>query len=153
MKILMVCLGNICRSPLAEAVLQQKASQAGLNWKIDSAGTYDMPMGKAPHPLSQKVALVHGIDICSQRSRRFTADDFLNYDRLYALSDDVMEEMKTIGANRYDPTKTALLMNEVFPGENLNVDDPWGGSESGFQQAYDLIAAACDSIIGRYKNN
>lgn len=152
MKILMVCLGNICRSPLAEAVLKHKAIQAGLNWKIESAGTYDIPMGKAPHAISQKVALSHGIDICSQRSRRFVAEDFDRYDRLYAMSEDVIDEMKTIGANRYDHTKTTLLLNEVSPGENLNIDDPWGGPESGFHEAYDLIASACDLIIERYKN-
>src|SRR5215203_4125415 len=80
MKILMVCLGNICRSPLAEGILQQKAYAAGLPWSIESAGTNSYHTGEAPHPLSQKVARLNGIDITKQRARRFTAADFETYD-------------------------------------------------------------------------
>src|SRR6187431_785324 len=76
MKILMVCLGNICRSPLAEGILQDKAWKAGLKWRIESAGTNNYHIGEAPHPLSQKVAKLNGIDICKQRKRKFVAEDF-----------------------------------------------------------------------------
>ena len=94
MKILMVCLGNICRSPLAEGILQEKAFKAGLTWTVESAGTNHYHTGEAPHPLSQKVAKLNGIDISHQRARRFKADDFDCYDRIYALAGDVMEEIK-----------------------------------------------------------
>ncbi|MCR6721450.1 MAG: low molecular weight phosphotyrosine protein phosphatase [Chitinophagaceae bacterium] len=97
MKILMVCLGNICRSPLAEGILQEKAFKAGLNWSVESAGTNGYHDGEAPHPLSQKVAQARGIDISCQRSRRFRAEDFDNYDRIYALAGDVMDEIRRIG--------------------------------------------------------
>ena len=94
MKILMVCLGNICRSPMAEGILQHKAREAGLNWIVESAGTNGYHDGEAPHRLSQKVALQNGINICQQRSRRFTAVDFLQYDKIYAMAEDVIYEMR-----------------------------------------------------------
>src|SRR5512138_2458905 len=86
MKILMVCLGNICRSPLAEGILQDKAWKAGLKWSIESAGTNGYHNGEAPYPLSQKVSRLNGIDISKQRSRKFVADDFDRFDKIYAMS-------------------------------------------------------------------
>ena len=93
MKILMVCLGNICRSPLAEGILQDKAFKAGLSWSVESAGTQNYHTGEPPHPLSQKVAKINGIDICHQRARKFVAGDFEVYDKIYALAGDVLDEI------------------------------------------------------------
>src|SRR5688500_14109060 len=100
MRILMVCLGNICRSPLAEGILRHKAQAAGLNWEIRSAGTNGYHVGEAPHRLSQKVAKLNGIDICEQRARRFEAEDMERYDRIYAMADDVIDEMKAIAGRK-----------------------------------------------------
>ncbi len=150
MKILMVCLGNICRSPLAEGILQEKAFTAGLTWSVESAGTHKYTAGEAPHPLSQKVARLNGIDICNQRARAFTASDFDVYDKIYALANDVMEEMKRIAGKKFDASKADLLMNELYPGKNMDVDDPWSGPESGYHEAYQLISKACDAIIKKY---
>jgi protein-tyrosine phosphatase len=152
MKILMVCLGNICRSPLAEGILQQKALQAGLNWTIDSAGTNGYHTGEAPHQLSQKVALYHGIDIGSQRSRRFTAADLERFDKIYALASDVMNDIKIIAGKEFKEDKVVLLMNELYPGKDLDVPDPWYGAEPGYHEAYDLIEKACEMIITNYSN-
>lgn len=151
MKILMVCLGNICRSPLAEGILQDKAFKAGLKWSVESAGTNSYHTGEPPHPLSQKVARLNGIDISQQRARRFTANDFEVYDKIYALAEDVLFEMKRIAGKKFDVTKTDLLMNELYPGENLEVPDPWYGPEPGYHQVYELISKACDAIIENYK--
>lgn len=150
MKILMVCLGNICRSPLAEGILQQKAFKAGLTWSIESAGTNNYHTGEAPHPLSQKVARLNGIDISKQRARRFTADDFAVYDKIYALAEDVLDEIKRIAKNKFDAGKTDLLMNELYPGKNMDVPDPWYGPEPGYHEVYTLIDKACDAIIEKY---
>ncbi len=150
MKILMVCLGNICRSPLAEGILQHKATKAGLKWVIESAGTNGYHTGQAPHKLSQKVAKLNGIDICGQKSRQFVKADFNNYDKIYAMADDVIEEMKIIGQEKYDPAKVDLLLNESFPGKNQSVPDPWDGPEPGYHETYKLIDAACDAIIRKY---
>ena len=84
MKILMVCLGNLCRSPLAEGILQDKAWKAGLNWSVESAGTNGYHTGETPHYLSIKVAAANGIDISNQKSRRFTEADFEQYDYIYS---------------------------------------------------------------------
>src|SRR5215510_15835414 len=96
MKILMVCLGNICRSPLAEGILQEKAWKAGLKWSVESAGTNGYHTGEAPHRLSQKVAKSNGIDISKQRSRNFVPEDLKRFDKIYAMSIDVIDDMKRI---------------------------------------------------------
>lgn len=150
MKILMVCLGNICRSPLAEGILQDKAFGAGLTWSIESAGTNSYHTGEPPHHLSQKVARLNGIDISQQRARRFTANDFEVYDKIYALAEDVMDEMKRIAGKKFDAAKAELLMNEIYPGKNMDVPDPWYGPEPGYHEVFALIDKACDAIIEKY---
>lgn len=151
MKILMVCLGNICRSPLAEGILQAKAAAAGLNWQIDSAGTNGYHIGEAPHPLSQKVAKLNGIDISRQRARRFRATDFEEFDRIYAMAEDVIDEMKSIARQRFDASKVDLLMNELHPGKDLDVPDPWYGTEPGYHDVYAMISQACDKLIENHQ--
>ncbi|MEI9946183.1 MAG: low molecular weight protein-tyrosine-phosphatase [Chitinophagaceae bacterium] len=150
MKILMVCLGNICRSPLAEGILQQKAFDAGLNWSIESAGTNGYHNGEAPHHLSQKVAKLNGIDISKQRSRRFTTEDIEVYDKIYALAEDVLYDIRRIAKNKFDPSKIDLLMNELHPGKNHDVPDPWYGPEPGYHDVYKMIDEVCDRIIEKY---
>ena len=146
----MVCLGNICRSPLAEGILQDKAFKAGLTWSVESAGTNSYHTGEPPHPLSQKVARMKGLDISHQRARRFIAADFENYDKIYALAEDVLDEIKRIAKNKFDGQKIDLLMNELYPGENRDVPDPWSGPEKGYHEVFSLIESACDVIIGKY---
>jgi len=146
----MVCLGNICRSPLAEGILQHKAWQAGLKWSVESAGTSGFQTGEAPHPLSQKVARQRGIDISQQRARKFEVEDFERFDKIYAMSQDVIEDMKRIAKNKFDEKKVELLLNELFPGKNMDLPDPWYGPEPGFHEAYKKIDEACDAIIRKY---
>lgn len=150
MKVLMVCLGNICRSPLAEGILQDKAFRSGLKWSINSAGTNGYHTGEAPHHFSQKVAKLNGIDISQQRSTKFTANDFELYDKIYVLAADVLDEVKKIAGKKFDPSKIDFLMNELHPGQNLDVPDPWYGTEPGYHEAYSLINKACDAIIAKY---
>jgi len=152
MKILMVCIGNICRSPLAEGILQHKAFNAGLNWSVESAGTHNYHTGEPPHRLSQKVAKMNGIDISQQRARRFTADDFVVYDKIYAMTEDILEDIKRIAKNKFDSNKAELLLNELHPGKNMPVPDPWYGTEPGYHEVYALMNDACNKIIEKYKN-
>jgi protein-tyrosine phosphatase len=151
MKILMVCLGNICRSPLAEGILQHKSRLAGLDWVVDSAGTNGYHVGEAPHHLSQKVARLHGVDISGQRARRFSGVDFDQYDKIYAMAGDVVEDMKRLAKKQFQAGKVDLLMNELLPGSNMDVPDPWYGTEPGYHEVYKMIDEACDIIISRYK--
>lgn len=147
----MVCLGNICRSPLAEGILQKKAFEAGLMWSVESAGTISQT-GEAPHPLSQKVARLKGIDICNQRARRFVAIDFDQYDKIYALSGDVLESIRRIAGKKFDPSKAGLLMNEVYPGRDIDIPDPYSGPEKGYHESYEMIDKACEAIIEKFEN-
>jgi len=151
MKILMVCLGNICRSPLAEGILQHKALKEGLLWTIDSAGTNGYHIGEAPHRLSQKVALQHGIDISKQRARRFVPADFTRFDKIYAMAEDVVEEMRLIAKKEFDPSKVDLLMNELYPNKNMDVPDPWYGTEPGYHEVFEMVDKACDKIVEKYR--
>jgi protein-tyrosine phosphatase len=151
MKILMVCLGNICRSPLAEGILNHKAERLGLDWQLDSAGTNNgYHVGESPHQLSQKVAQLHSIDISQQKARSFTAEDFDHFDKIYAMSKDVLADMKNIAKKKFDASKADLLMNELYPGRNMDVPDPWYGAEPGYHEVYHLIDNACEKIIERY---
>ena len=152
MTILMVCLGNICRSPLAEGILQQKCKEAGLNWKIDSAGTNGFHNGEAPHFLSQKVASMNGVYISDQQSRKFILEDFKRFDKIYEMALDVKEEIKEIGKDQYISSKVDLLMNEVYPGQNKEVPDPFYGGEDGYHRVYEMIETACDAIIKNHAN-
>ncbi len=150
MKILMVCLGNICRSPLAEGILRAKAAAAGLHWTIDSSGTNGYHAGEAPHRFSQKVARHNGIEICDQRAARFTAADIERYDKIYALAGDVLEEIRRIAKKPLDASQVDLLMNELHPGKNQDVPDPWYGPEPRYHDVYRMIEQACDAIIQQY---
>ncbi len=143
----MVCLGNICRSPLAEGILQHKAQLAGLNWTVDSAGTNGYHNGEAPHPLSQKVARINGIDISHQQSRMFTAEDMNRFDKIFAMAKDVRTEMKRIAGKHWKPEKVELILNVLEPGANLDVPDPWYGPEDEYHEVFELLDKACQSLI------
>lgn len=146
----MVCLGNICRSPLAEGILQDKVNAAGLNWTVDSAGTNGNHVGEPPHPLSIKVAKLNGLDISGQRSRRFTREDLNRYDKIYAMAIDVAGDIKRIAGKEFNEQKVDLFLNELYPGQNRDVPDPWYGPEPGYHEVYAIIEAACESIIRKY---
>ena len=148
----MVCLGNICRSPLAEGILQDKAFKAGLDWSVDSAGTNHYHTGDAPHPLSQKVAKMNGIDICNQRARNFVAEDFEVFDKIYALAADVLNDIRRIAKKKFDAGKVDLLMNELYPGKNMDVPDPGFGPEPGYHEVYKMLDKVCDAIIDKYSS-
>ena len=153
MKILMVCLGNICRSPLAEGILTHKAQKAGLNWELDSAGTSAHNPGCAPHHLSQKVARNFNIDICNHQCRHFTKSDMDNFDKIYVMDEDNYYEVKRIAGNKWDSSKVDFLLNELYPGEDRDIFDPWYGGEEGFNQVYQMIDEACEAIVNKYAVN
>ena len=149
----MVCLGNICRSPLAEGILKDKLNKAGLNWEVDSAGTNRYHTGDAPHRLSQKVAKLHGIDISKIKARTIVAEDFDRFDKIYAMAQDVIFDMRSVVGKKFNGNKVELLMNEVFPGENIDVADPYYGGEEGFHEVYKMMDEACEAIVKKYSIN
>lgn len=151
MRILMVCLGNICRSPIAEGIMRDKIKKNGLDWTVDSAGTNSYHIGEAPHKFSQKVCLNNGIDISAQKARKFVAADFNRYDKIYAMADDVYQDIKTIGGKNADMSKVDYFLNELGTAANKSVPDPWYGNEDGYGPVYDLINRTCNAIIEKYK--
>lgn len=153
MKILMVCLGNICRSPLAEGILQHKVQQHGLNWTVDSAGTGGYHNGEPPHKLSQKVARLNGIDISEQCARQFVKEDMELFDLIYVMDASNYNDVKRISRDLWNEAKTDLLLNALYPGENRGVPDPWYGTEQGYHEVFEMVSKACDNIIEQYKNN
>ncbi len=159
MRILMVCLGNICRSPIAEGVMRHKVKQLGLNWIVESAGTESYHIGEAPHPFSQKICLAHGIDISGLRAARFTAADFDEYDKIYAMAHDVYNEIKRIGGKQADMGKVDYFLNELHrAGDykvalNASVPDPYYGPEEGYRKVFEIIDKTCDAILKINKNN
>lgn len=117
---------------------------------MESAGTNNYHTGEAPHHLSQKVAKLNGVDICQQKARRFTKEDFDKYDKIYAMAGDVVYDMKRLAGNKFDASKVELLLNELYPGEDRDVPDPWYGPEPGFHDVYKMIDEACERIIEKY---
>lgn len=147
----MVCLGNICRSPLAEGILQHKAWQAGLQWSVESAGTGNWHIGEPPHHLSTKVAKLNGVDISKQRARQFVKEDFLNYDFIYVMDSSNFNDVKRMSGKLFDETKIDLLLNSLHPGENRSVPDPWFGEEDGYHEVFTMLDKACEQIIQKHE--
>jgi protein-tyrosine phosphatase len=151
MRILMVCLGNICRSPLAEGIMKEKINIEKLGWLVDSAGTNGLHNGEAPHYLSQKVAKLHGIDISKQRSRKFVLDDFENYDVIFAMANDVMDGINRMRKTANQKNKVQLFLHVANPNKNEDVPDPWYGGEEGYHEVYKIIDEGCTAIIEKFK--
>ncbi|ANI88769.1 protein-tyrosine-phosphatase [Arachidicoccus ginsenosidimutans] len=151
MKVLMVCLGNICRSPLAEGILQHKADEQNLGWEIDSAGTGSWHTGEAPHRLSQKIARNHGIDISHLRARQFRKEDMLNFDKVYVMDNENYNDVRRMSGNLFDENKVDLILNVLHPNRNEEVPDPWYvNTDAAFEEVFQMLDEAGEAII---KNN
>lgn len=145
--VLMVCLGNICRSPLAKGILKHKVSQSGLDIKVDSAGTAAYHAGEPPDYRSQEVAERNGVDLGNQRARKFEVRDFDRFDKIYVMDRSNFRDIMDMARNQDDRQKVEMIMNTIYPGENRQVPDPYYGGKDGFQQVFDMLDAACDQII------
>ena len=146
-KILMVCLGNICRSPLAEGILKSKIDSN--NVYVDSAGTGHWHIGKKPDPRSIEVAKKHQLDITDQRARQFSKQDFDDFDYIFVMDNSNKKDVLSIARNDSDKEKIHLMLNEIFPNENMDVPDPYYGGSEGFQNVYRMLDLSCDSIANR----
>jgi len=144
--VLFVCLGNICRSPLAEAALRQRAEEAGLAITVDSAGTGDWHVGSPPDPRAQATALRHGVDISSYRGRQVTAGDFRRFTHIYALDATNLRNLRRIAPG--DATATLRLLMDTVPGRaGEAVQDPYLGDDAGFETTWADVSAAADAIV------
>ena len=149
MKILMVCLGNICRSPVAEGILKHKAMTAGLKIVVDSAGTSGWHDGSAPDERSQKSTLKHGINISRQQSRKVNSIDFETFDLIYAMDENNLKELQKMSSSK-NKHKLKLILNEIYPNKNQSVPDPYFTTD-GFDEVFEMLNDACDKIIHNLK--
>jgi len=140
----MVCLGNICRSPLAEGILKQKIKEKELSWQIDSAGTSGWHVGALPDSRSISTAKEHGIDISDQRSRQLKASDLQEFDLILAMDTSNYNDILRL-ANKEQRDKVKMILNFSYPRENRVVPDPY--YNDGFEQVYQLLDNACDQLI------
>ncbi|WP_416462989.1 low molecular weight protein-tyrosine-phosphatase [Sphingomonas sp. VDB2] len=144
--VLFVCLGNICRSPLAEAALRAAAEKAGMDMVVDSAGTGDWHVGSPPDPRAQAVALRHGIDISGYAGRQVSAADFRRFTHIFALDADNLKNLRRIRPS--DGTADLRLLMDLVPGrEGTGVVDPYFGDEAGFDQTWDDVTRAARVIV------
>jgi protein-tyrosine phosphatase len=143
-KILMVCLGNICRSPLAEGILASKLPKN--KFIIDSAGTGSWHIGNSPDERSIAVAKKNKIDISKQKGRQFNVSDFENFDYIYVMDKTNYKDVVNLAKTTSEKEKVKLILNELFPNENVDVPDPYFGLHDGFENVYKMLNEACDLI-------
>lgn len=147
-KILMVCLGNICRSPLAEGIL---ASKLPVNkFIVDSAGTGSWHIGRKPDERSIAVAKKNGIDISNQKGKQFSKNDFDEYDYIYVMDNSNYEDVIQLSENQAHKQKVQLILNELFPDENVDVPDPYYGLPNGFDSVFKMLDEACEVIAKKF---
>jgi protein-tyrosine phosphatase len=146
-KILMVCLGNICRSPLAEGILLHMAKKEGIAIEVDSAGTGGWHIGEHPHPLSQKVAKQHQINISGLKGRKFVAEDMEIFDRVYFMDRQNLDDGRTIAGKRWNAEKGKLLLGVVPESPFIDVPDPYHDGFESYVKLFDLLSEACEYLL------
>jgi protein-tyrosine phosphatase len=149
-KILMVCLGNICRSPLAEGILQSKLDKT--KFLVDSAGTSDWHAGKQPDKRSIAIAKKFSVDISAQRARQFKIEDFEVFHYIYVMDNSNYKDILALAPNNKAKEKVRIIMNEVFEDENVDVPDPYYGLEDGFEDVYAMLDEACNNIVKKLES-
>ena len=148
----MVCLGNICRSPLAEGILKSKVDQNKI--VVDSAGTGNYHIGGLPDKRSIAVAKTHLLDISNQRCRQFQVSDFDDFDFIYVMDNSNFRDVLGLARTENDKTKVRMILNEIFPGENVDVPDPYYGGDGGrgFENVFQMLDKACTIIANKLQN-
>ena len=150
-RILMVCLGNICRSPLAEGLLKSKLD--GTKFFVDSAGTGAWHIGQQPDKRAIAVAESHHLNISEQQGRQFSIDDFDNFDYIFAMDLENYKNILAIAPNDIAKQKVKLLLNVLFPNENLDVPDPYSGGVFQFEQVYNILNKATTKLAEQLNEN
>lgn len=149
MKILMVCLGNICRSPLAEGILRSKISEKHI---VASAGTISFHEGSPPDKRSTKIAKEYGVDISHQRANYFTEKHLEDFDKIFCMDLKNLEDVLSKAKSEEQRNKVSLIMEEagVLSDEKIEVPDPYYGDMSDFEKVYKMLDQACEAIAEKY---
>ena len=153
MNILMVCLGNICRSPMADGLLRHKVAEEHLEVFVDSAGTSNHHEGEAPDSRMRATARKFGYPIDDLRSRPFVVSDFDRFDKIYAMDKSNYTNVTRLARTEGDIAKVELILNELTPGKDAEVPDPYYGGEQGFTAVFNMLDQATDRIIEKIKRN
>lgn len=143
-KILMVCLGNICRSPIAEGIMTSKLPSD--NFNVDSCGTGNWHIGNQPDLRSISISRKKGLDITNQKCRQFITSDFDTFDYIYVMDKSNYKDVIALSQNEKQKSKVQLILNELFPNENRDVPDPYFGLENGFELVYKMLDETCEII-------
>jgi protein-tyrosine phosphatase len=153
MKILMVCLGNICRSPIADGLLRKKVKEQGLDVEVDSAGTIALHQGEAPDSRMIETARKNGTDISFLRARQFKVEDFENFDFIFSMDFSNKKNILSLARNEEDRNKVHMLLGELTNQEEASVPDPYYGTQKDFEHVYDLVDQATDILIQKIRQN
>jgi protein-tyrosine phosphatase len=146
-KILMVCLGNICRSPLAEGILQSKLPAD--KFVVDSAGTGDWHAGQCPDSRSILAAKNRGVDISMQKARQIRKSDFKDFDHIFVMDSSNFKDVTKLAPTPQDKAKVMLMMDEIFPGQKVDVPDPYYGDAKDFDKVFDMLDEVCDVVAAK----
>jgi protein-tyrosine phosphatase len=146
-KILMVCLGNICRSPLAEGILQSKLPAD--KFVVDSAGTGDWHAGQCPDRRSILAAKNRGVDISMQKARQIRKSDFKDFDHIFVMDNSNFKDVTKLAPTPQDKAKVMLMMDEIFPGQKVDVPDPYYGDAKDFDKVFDMLDEVCDVVAAK----
>ena len=146
-KILMVCLGNICRSPLAEGILKSKLPAD--KFLVDSAGTSNYHIGNSPDKRSINIAKKYNLDISDLKGRQFTSDDFKVFDYIFVMDKSNYQDIIALATDNQDIAKVKYILDESYPGKKYEVPDPYYGGEQGFENVYKMLDKACSILSKR----
>src|SRR6185436_4024487 len=147
MRILMVCLGNICRSPLAEGILRNKLTNHPSGVEVDSAGTGAWHAGETPDKRAIRIAKKYHVDISGLRARQFNVSDFDELDKIFVMDQSNERDVLALARNASDKSKVQLFLSVNPSSRVINVPDPWYGGEEGFEKVYKMLEAACEALI------
>jgi len=144
----MVCLGNICRSPLAEGILRSKLDPK--KYIVDSVGTGSWHIGNPPDNRSIKVGAQNGIDISHLKGRQISEQDLIDFDHIFVMDQNNLEDVLTIATTKTQEEKISMILDTIFPGESVDVPDPYNGTITDFKRVYEMLDQACDLIATQH---
>jgi protein-tyrosine phosphatase len=149
MKIVMVCLGNICRSPLADGLLRKKVAEAGLDIEVDSAGTAAFHVGNPPDGRMIATAKSKDCPIDELRARQFVVQDYDRFDRIFVMDESNRRNVLSLARNSEDEAKVEMILNLSHPNQDLEVPDPYYGGDQGFLDVYTMLDDATDVLMNQ----
>jgi protein-tyrosine phosphatase len=153
MKLLMVCIGNICRSPLAEGIMKEKLKKAGLNYYVDSAGMINYHVGECPDHRSIEVAKQYDIDISGQKARMFKRDDFETFDLIFAMDNSVYNQLRVLAPSEIQAAKIHRFLDFADCQISSEVPDPYYGTKKDFEEVFKLLNESTEKIIEKFLKN